>query len=664
MHHLRTLGSPALESALTHPLSSPRKQLSLLAYLGRRPHGAASRAALAALLWEDREGAKARQSLRQALLELKGALGDTLSLTDDRVAIADGALAIDATLFEQDVAAGRFADAVTRWRGEFLEGFDDVGGEGFRSWLEAERESLRRQLGTAYGRLVGAGGEAGSVEHAVGWAERWTQALPLDEGAHRRLIELLRRSGRALDALARYRAFTARLRADLDVEPSPALVRLGVELEREVERAPGRRTPGSVAIFTPDHVGRAAALAELLAAWDAACAGHVTSVVIEGENGIGKTRLGEELLRHLERQAPAVVLRARAPGAGEQLPFSAIRDLVRGLVDAPGLSGASPAALAELAALSPALAQRFQKVGPAVGDAAAIGDALAEAVMAVAEERAVVLWCDDMSQLDVSSQRVILHATRQLSGRILYLVGARNEEGSAPALAELHARPGVRRLLLQPLSPSEVDTLLGTMLEVDPTDRATLVRRLHNAADGNPLHTIELITCLIDDGALELTEQGTWHLSAGARDQLRLPATLQDAIGRRLARLGPGTRAYAAAASALGRTFDPAIVAAMADLSSTEAAAPLAELVARKLVRSASHPSTSFEFTHEVVWRVLHDSLTGEQRDALRQRTALGTAVPGAPAGRQPAAPHRRSRGRQMVLAGAAVLGAIALGLV
>ncbi|MGH7527621.1 MAG: winged helix-turn-helix domain-containing protein, partial [Gemmatimonadales bacterium] len=71
---LRTLGELRVEGAET-TLSRRRKELALLAYLARQADRAVPRAELASLLWEERDDARARQSLRQALLELKRVLG-------------------------------------------------------------------------------------------------------------------------------------------------------------------------------------------------------------------------------------------------------------------------------------------------------------------------------------------------------------------------------------------------------------------------------------------------------------------------------------------------------------------------------------------------------------------------------------------------------------
>jgi DNA-binding SARP family transcriptional activator len=111
---LRTLGEVGVETPAGR-LSSRRKELSLLAYLARRAPRSAARAELAALLWEGIDDARARQSLRQALLELKRVVGDGLVTEGEQVRVEPTAVRLDASAFDAAVAEGRPAEAVEWW---------------------------------------------------------------------------------------------------------------------------------------------------------------------------------------------------------------------------------------------------------------------------------------------------------------------------------------------------------------------------------------------------------------------------------------------------------------------------------------------------------------------------------------------------------------------
>src|SRR6476659_5380119 len=86
-----------------------------------------------------------------------------------------------------------------RWGGEFLRDADDAGGEGFGTWLDREREALRRRLAFALGKLLDDAEARRSWNDASRLAERLVELRPSDETAHVRLVSALRASGRVAD---------------------------------------------------------------------------------------------------------------------------------------------------------------------------------------------------------------------------------------------------------------------------------------------------------------------------------------------------------------------------------------------------------------------------------------------------------------------------------
>lgn len=621
---LRTLGELRLDGCSSARLSSPRKELTLLTYLARRAPKAVGRDKLAELLWGERDTAKARQSLRQALLELKRIIGEGLETGADRVGLVAGAVILDAVLFERDLAGKRWAEAIEHWRGDFLADIDDLGGEDFRIWLEAERENLRRGLRLALLRLVEESQRNGAWKQGISWAERWVELLPLDEEGHRHLIELTQLDGRTTDALTQYAAFRARLRAT-DSEPTPALVQLGQVLERHATGDRGHHTPGSAALFTPDLVGRGPALAELLAGWERVRAGTTASILVEGEAGIGKTRLCEEFLRQLAARGPApVVLRARGHESPEAAGHGLFSEMLAALVSAPGLAGASPRTLSELGLIAPGLRDRFPGLPEPYGSQPALEGALVEALTVVSEERPLVVYIDDLPRADRGSQRLLRSVMTRISAAVLFLMTARtgDEEPSA-AYIELASESHVRRLKLQVLGQRDVEALIGSMLELPASERQRLARRLHAQGGGNPFYTIELTAAMVDEELLTPTESGSWRLAAVQEAQLiPLPATIREVVSRRLDRLSGEVRRTVEAAAVLGRTFDADLTPSVSGLGTPASGVALQELIARRMVRETPDSPGMYEFTHEIICRVAYDQLAPERREALHRSAA------------------------------------------
>ncbi|MGH7555188.1 MAG: hypothetical protein ACREMQ_19470, partial [Longimicrobiales bacterium] len=150
MLYLHALGELHMSGPAHETLPAQRKDLAILLYLVRcRPAGA-TRAELAALIWGERDEARARHSLRQSLLRLRRRLAvpgeptGVLEIDNGTVRVVPGRVRLDVALFETAVAEGRPADAISAWTGDFLADAEDVGGEEYRLWVEEERFMLRR----------------------------------------------------------------------------------------------------------------------------------------------------------------------------------------------------------------------------------------------------------------------------------------------------------------------------------------------------------------------------------------------------------------------------------------------------------------------------------------------------------------------------------------
>ena len=603
------------------------------------------------LLWGERDEQRARHSLRQALLTLRRTIGVDLTLTPGSVALAADAVELDLATFEAAAGEGRWREAVTVWHGDFLPATEDVGAEPYRLWIEATRERARRRLAEGLEWLITEADAAADRPAAIAWAERWAELLPLDEQAHRRVVEELYFAGQIDAAQARYTEFAARLRRELGVEPSAAFAALAQRLEPQVpaERA-SLAASGSAALFTPDLVGRDTARMELEHAWQEVVAGGTAVVVVEGEEGMGKTRVCEEFLRSLDEQAsPRLTLQARAPedaGGGEgKAGGSVARELLSGIVAAPGLVGAPELALAELSRLLPDIRTRWPRLPEPRGREQALHDATAQAVAAVAHERPVVLFLDDFSSADVETRQLIVALARQRPPGLLLLLTARTDGGGdTGVLTDLNRLPGVRLLKLPPLHRAEIATLLGSMMELPAAERHALAVRLHAETGGNPFYAAEIINAMVDEGHLVPDARGIWRTNPNLGDEpLPLPSGVREALGRRLARLDHTVQRVAAGAAELEEPFDAARLSATTGVPPETVHAALDELLARRLLRYAPSPRGALEFAHPIIRRAAAERLDASRRFA------------------SPTSPSRR-RVRRVALAGLAVITLLAIG--
>ncbi len=666
MLHVRTLGGlRQTNDGDARPLR--RKPLALLSYVARRSPSAVPRTELATLFWGERGEERARQSLRQALLELKQVLADRIDIDADVVRVAPGVVDLDIAAFERDLSDGRVQEAVGRWGGDFFEGAEDIGGEGFRRWIDNERASLHRQLGTAIEKLIGDAELAGDWTGAAAWAQRWAAALPFEETAHLRLIESLRMSGRNGDALKTHAGFVTRVRAALDIEPSAEFMRLGGGLADGAKEESGRRGRGSAAVLSPALVGRGGVMTELLEAWTSASGGTPVVVVLEGSAGDGLTRTCDELVTRVGRNG--IVL--RGAGAGVQSDYAAAADLLEGIRRAEGAGGAAPEALAELARIVPSLTSEFRFLPAPVGDDAALRDAVGQTLAAISEERPVLVVLDDAHTADEATQRLLSAVVPRLTGPVMLLLAVDEaaRRGSQP-LTALRAASRVRHLRLPALTTADVEAMLESMVALEPADRHALAARLHQETGGVPHDVRELVSSLVDDRLLAPDGTGTWRVSpALAGRPLPMPPPVKDRVRTRLDRLTVEVRSLAGAVAVLGGPVDGSVARSVAGLAADAGDAALGELVSRRLLRESPSQPGGYEFLSPTTARAIAALLPATTREALHaravevltERDLASTAersllpyhlarAPSAAPSREPAVPRPRWRGRRFAI--------------
>lgn len=282
------------------------KSLALLAYLAvtRRPH---SRETLAGLFWGEMPDATAKANLRKILSALRETAGSEIAIDRQTVAFTPGRNdSLDTEAFEaglsgntarsQDAAAfsddqvRQLEEAVSLYRGEFLEGFYVRNAPAFEEWVLSEREHLRQMAVHALFSLVGHYATRGDYGRGLNYATRLLALEPWHEEVHQQMMFLLALSGQRSAALNQFEICRRLLAEELGAEPNSDTL----ELHRRIasgEVGP-RVLPQALAPDWPveptPFVGRVEEFGKLyghLVGPDS----HVATVV--GISGVGKTRL-------------------------------------------------------------------------------------------------------------------------------------------------------------------------------------------------------------------------------------------------------------------------------------------------------------------------------------------------------------------------------------
>jgi DNA-binding SARP family transcriptional activator/tetratricopeptide (TPR) repeat protein len=662
---LLTLGRLELNDAGIPLLARRRKELVLLAVIARRTPRSVPRAELAALLWGAKDETRARQSLRQALLELRRVLGDGIEVTAERVRLEPGSVDFDLRRFEDSLDAGDPAAAVALANGEFLPGAEDLGDEELRGWIERERASLRERLASAYARLVDESRSASRSKDEIRYALAWSEALPHDERAHHALVDALRSAGRAAEARARHAAFVSILREDLGATPSKSFGRLGESLRVD----PANARIGARGLLTPDLVARGGALGRLAAMWRSVCAGHSAVVVLVGDEGMGKSRLCRDFIGTVRESGKrAIVLDGHAFESEREREWSTLRGAFRKLADAPGLVAAPASALAALAAISPEIAERFPRLA-AAGHTMPAEEGVVRVLSEVTVETPLLVVVDDATSADTASSEVLSALIRRPPAGSLLLLSARPESiAGSPLAADLRqAGSHVTVIELQPLGIDDVEMMAGSMMPLAPECSRALAERLHRESAGNPAQVEWLVSTWADVGVLNVGADGRWIPTQALDSELPIPTGIRESLAERMRRLSPESRQVGEAVSVWARAIEPATLEATAGVHGDRFAAALGELLGRRLLRESVGRPGSHEFVSEVMRRAVYDGLAPSRRRALHRAAARALrSLPPGPARDVRMQEHVAHGGqlagrRRWIVGGALAAGIVAL---
>jgi DNA-binding SARP family transcriptional activator/predicted ATPase len=631
---IRLLGPVEVAVAGTSLAVDTRKATGVLAFLAVRGQPA-SREALAALLWPESGGTAARGALRRTLSVLNAALrGRGLSISRSSVAL-EGGWDVDLVRFRALLATARAHDhaadvgcagcrsaleaAVALDRGEFMAGFSLRDSAAFEEWQLAEAENHRRDLAGLFERLVPVRVAAGDTAGAIAACRRWLELDPLHEPAHRALMRILSAAGESAAAVRQYRACVRILDEELGVAPLDETTEL-YEAIRSGEITAGSRSPVPPPVEPEPPrgvplIGRETQLRRLVDGYRA-IGPDGRLFVIEGEPGVGKTRLASALVDEV-RKLGGRVLAARAYAGVSSIPFGPIGALVAAGLERPDAAGViealDPATVAAAARLAPAMS-RFRPTRDvvtqpldAIGRARAI-ESVVEVLTALAADSAPgLLAVDDAHWADDSSVDVLAFLARRLEGRRIGLVLTWRPPGSD---AELRRLPSIavhdRRLTFEALDRfgrKELTELSQLVLGASADE--AFVDRLYAESEGLPLYVVEV-------------------LAAGPGGDLGVPRQVLELIRARIAAVSEIGRQVLAAASVVGRSFDFEIVRIASGRSEDETVAGLEELVARGLVREvgAVAGDVRLDFTHGRLRDVVHASLGLVRRRLLHRRVA------------------------------------------
>jgi DNA-binding CsgD family transcriptional regulator len=364
-------------------------------------------------------------------------------------------------------------------------------------------------------------------------------------------------------------------------------------------------------------IGRGAESSELEAQFRQALRGEFCGVLIDGESGVGKTRLAAEFLRR--HRARAVTLRTRGYRSGAAAAFGLWAELFDGHLrgrsrdEVTRLCGGFVEDLAGLLRTAAGVRGSWRSdVLPM-----RIREALTVLLGNIARERPAIILLDDMHLADASSWELLGYLARNLADtRVFVVVCARLEELVEPSVGRhvlfgLEQENVLTRILLQPLQQPHMRELAERVL-ARPSVPPTLVAWVWAESQGNPLFAVTLLQALVNEGA-----------DLAAPSLARIPQALSDRIAARIEGLDPPAGATLDLLAVVGRPVNIDELRRFGAEATSESDSRLQLLVEAGLVTEGIEEAEPlYEVGHPLIQEAIYRSLPAPYRRSLHQRVA------------------------------------------
>ncbi len=619
---IRLLGRSEVQFAGVPLFLHDQKARALLYYLAATGQSH-TRDHLASLLWSESFDSNARHSLRSSLYHIRQALH---AKGADEVLVGDGDMislklnieACDVTHFRQLLATGNesaLVQAITLYQGPLLRGYTIVDAPLFEEWLRAEEYELRQAYLTTLQQLTALAESREEWQDTITYLQRIVQLDPLSEDMQRQLIGLYLRTGAIGQALRHYRQFETELQQELGLPPSEetqALLSAALAQRHDpVLQAQTQTRSLPHMLETLPFVGRENLLKKLLSLSQAPTAGQGLTVLVQGGNGIGKSRLLYEMVSMLSSAKPPWIILQ-----GSCSPFD---DL---LSYGPFLEAFQNTDLGDLTDLLS---------GSHTVDADEQGRFLwrfLQALRTLTRRAPLLLTIEDLQWANSSTLHLFNFLAMRLSKLPVMLIGTVQRAETLPSLQRLvtvgRRHGDVHLISLSPFTQEAVITLTES-LGIFSASTNTLAIWLYERSGGSPFILKEIIAQMRAEAILQSTGIGL-RLDVARwlrwRTTFTLPETTHDLVAWRLANLSSQARSLLNILAVANQPLPLALLQEFPGLHNERLAPMLENLVASGLLVEVAQ--SMFALPHHLLREALVLPLSHlQQRIIHRQLAAI-----------------------------------------
>ena len=665
-------GSPTIiRDDMPLPITSQKAQALFYYLISNRQ--VYSRERLAALFWGDTSERQAKGSLRNTLYELRRDLAPG-NMPAEKYILAEGNTLcfnteadywldteeferlLDKNAEDERTSIDNFSKAAELYRGDFLEGFIVRDSYQFEDWSFFERERLQRRYLEALTELSACYGRQGEYEKAIAYAIQVLGRDSLKEDVHRQLMRLYYAAGNRSAALRQYEVCKGVLERELGVPPLAETTTLhgqilrqelveplargieapvkepSIEVQWQSRPSPLRPWPKPEYLIS-SLVGRDREFTQLTSHVETASQGRGQLVIIDGEVGIGKTRLAQELLDWAEPDFHLLI--GRCYESEMALPYQPLVEALRGYLPTLDLNKLQISSLwlREVSKLVPELSEALPDLPNSVPlstdtERSRLFEGVVRFLVALSRQRPLILFIDDLHWADQATLILLQYLARHVAGERILLVGTyRTEDLNEPlanTMRSLNQDGRLSRITLRRLTLEDVTILIREMAGME-SGGEKFSRRVYQDTEGNPFFIFEVIRSLFEEGILYRDEHG-W--STDLKDfatnyaQLPIPPSMREVIQARLNRLDEVSHQVLETAAVFRQQFYFVTIKRACDKGEDEALDAFDGLLRAQLIKEVEVgiEGSSYDFNHDKIREVTYRQMSGARRQQVHRR--------------------------------------------
>lgn len=624
---------------LVTTLNTSRLQ-ELLTYLVINCNSPQSRQYLAFLFWPDSTEKHALNNLRQLLFQLRNELpeADYFLKVDTKTLRWNSKSDFALDVFEFDhclakaeeaekagntsVQEKQLVEAVELYKGELLTSC-------YEEWIVPSRERLNQAYLGALKQLVDLMEAKRDYNSALFYSRKLLQSDQLRESTHRRIMRLYALMGDMAKALQAYEQCRKVLKRELAIEPGSETQSLiqRIQASHSTE-ADGPLKRGTIpGIDYCRMVDRKEEWNTLVDCWKAAINGNRQAVFISGEPGIGKTRLGRELLNYVSRQGYPSAYTKSYEAAGT-LSYGAVTDWLRQEPIKNQLAELEPFWLQELVRLLPELLSEYRDLSHpgAIRESwqkKQFWEAITRGVLGNGKPRLLMLddlqWCDGETLAWLEHLFYFDPSTKLLVVGMYRPAEARANDPLRELIATLRREGCLSEIALSNLDEVQTTELMSMMTNANMSQED--ISYLYRETEGNPLFVIESVR----EGKYKgIGAKGKPLLGVRVKAD-QIPSKVKEVILARFESISQDTRELMELAATIGREFSFTVLTKASTRAETVVVKQLDELLEHHIIRELK--SEVYDFSHDKIREVAYLEMSSAKKRLFHKLIAEAIEV-------------------------------------